>query len=234
MSDFAPPLPDSQKYSGAQHPVSPKYQHGKSVIPPTKSVNPDENPTFISLFSGKMDIHGGDLGFRKAMEWLQEGSNTLAKIIACIVVSEKPTALLATGKTKTKKGDGVAANEELMNFLPKLSTEEKDQMLNSDKEAYRMYEKSRRTWGAFADINVSMVRRVAYMALEHVDSTRSKIINQWFLKWRVRPHDIVDTNPVFVGCTKETVEIRMAQLRKHNLGAAYWSSQEVVAFFTKI
>jgi len=105
-----------------------------------------------SWFNGKDEINGKGDGYKAMLNWLKD--NRDAKIQVCTVFAEKPIQFLATGKTKSNKGDGVAVDDALLQYLPLHDNED----LVAARDAAK--------YGSFVRVNFTMVKRVALYGAE--------------------------------------------------------------------
>ena len=166
---------------------------------------------FAQMFAGrdKNDLSGE--GLAQARAWLNKSPNLVEKkAYACIVFSEKPANFLITGKSgredkQTVKNDGKAAlNQAIHAYLPQLEEEP------TDPESV----KRRREWGNFKNINLSMIRRVAFDVLENgTVLSDHKIVSNWKARWGEKPSRQDPNKPGWVKAAPESRRIRDEQIK---------------------
>jgi len=162
---------------------------------------------FAQLFNGREENSLSGEGYKQAEQWLHENEKTAGKkALACIVFVEKPSEFVITGKlrkNKDKGDDKGMLNDKILPFLPKL-----DMMPDDPKSIAK-----RANWGNFKLINLSMIRRVAYMAIEDdLLPAENKLVANWKLRWGNKPSEQDYTRQGWIRAAEATKRIRKDQL----------------------
>jgi hypothetical protein len=132
-----------------------KKTFASAIKPETSIKRVTLSELIVTWFNGKDEINGKGDGYKAMLNWLKE--NRDAKIQVCTVFAEKPIQFLATGKTKSNKGDGVAVNDALLQYLP----------LHEDEELVIARDVAK--YGSFIKVNFTMVKRVALYGAEYTN-----------------------------------------------------------------
>lgn len=134
-----------------------------------------------ALFQGNADILGSGDGYRHACEWWvkldknKKIRETAAK--ACIAFFDKPARFLAAGQVRKGKRLVEAVSQEdrmhsaLARLLPKLSP-----------DAAKDCKGDRKEWGEFANVNVSMTKRVAKFLIG-MEARELPAVAKWLEKY---------------------------------------------------
>jgi len=164
----------------------------------------------ILLFNGRDENNLFGEGYKLAKAWLHEKENQkIKRAYACLTFIEKPPLYLITGVSKKDK-DGAYTQDDnkghlddkIIKYLPVLTAIPKD----DDSKTKRQH------WGQFKLINMSMIRRVAFIAIEDkILPDNIKIVANFKARWGDTISFIDDTKPGWDKITGETLLIRKKQ-----------------------
>jgi hypothetical protein len=169
---------------------------------------------FLDLFHGKDQVSGHGEGYTLAYNWLKEQKNKRKTMFSCLIFYEKPIQFLAHGRTRNGKGDGEAVDKSILKYLPQL-----DASQIKDLEKEREHDK----YGAFINVNFTMVRRIALMTVE-MSWLVDPIVPQWTKGYGGIPTMYNLRAPKFIKMKKrETLDIKVGHLEEFKAEKPTWS-----------
>lgn len=185
----------------------------------SQSVN---NTAFIEAFHGYHEVGGGTVPYKKALDWMS-GQNEVnrARIIhVCVIIFSKPKTLLFSGRTRSQ----IAANADvgqtldpnLAQYVPHLTTANIQALTGTAKS---QFVESRKDWHPkWRSINLSMCRRIAFMAVEHM-APKIAVVKQLKKSFNnKKPSQLQETDLVVYSKVETTVNIlrtNIAEFKKH-------------------
>jgi hypothetical protein len=196
-------------------PVPPVPPVGETSTSAQEEVEDEEtiDEDFFDLFNGKEEISGRSKGYQDARMWLQEG-NSLRKMTTCLVFYEKPITFLVSGGTvNNRAGDGSSVDNRLLNYLP----QHEGAMLN------QAHLRSTIKFGAFKNVNFTMVRRVALLSLQKGWLTH-ELAQQWTKSYGGLPYDLNFDSTKWQRMTDESRRIKREGIEAFKEDRPYWIS----------
>jgi hypothetical protein len=167
---------------------------------------------FAALFNGREENNLSGKGYTDAKSWLMTpAKDTLKKALACVIFSEKPATFLITGKSgNADRGKEVKNDNKgklavaLKDYLPVLT-----QAPTDPKSVAKRAE-----WAEFSLINISMIRRVAFMAiLDDMLPAENHIVKNWIARWGKPTREPDMNKPGWSKGDDATRAIRQTQVR---------------------
>ena len=207
---------------------------------------------FLEMNQGKEEISGTGQSWTKTISWLEskvltgtgiDDKKLCAIIWACIMISEKPVLWLVNGRTgQSNKGDGIKWNPKMMLYIPSLTAEE---IASYDDESRQRFEEARNKYMVeeFRNINISMCRRIAFVALEHLQNCDFVPVAAWYSKYKSRPSMMTKSSLMKLGITnkttrhpdgidsygkavKGTLDIKVEQIQKFVRDKHHWAKKQ--------
>jgi len=183
----------------------------ENVQTTTNDVDYLNDTEFEQLFNGKYDVSTPSLAFDAAFNYL-ETVNARRSAQACVIFATKPLVYLVTGLTKQLKGDNIGVSVKLLKLLPHLPSENWSSITSL----------ARKKLGTWAYLNMSMIRRIAYMYIETFPE--EVICKQWIKLYGGSPNSI----RVVKGKGSETTKrILLENLTQFQSNSTLWSPSKL-------
>jgi hypothetical protein len=203
----------------------------------------DEETAFMN---GLNSLSGNGKGFNLMLAWLTSIKNPLQRyvsIISCIMCTFTPLRLIATGMTKSGT-KGAKWKVGSAKHLPQLDQDSFEAM-GAD-EGYKVewerggaklsFTAYRAKLGEYSHVNVTMMKRVAYTYLEHVDpqSVQHSIVNEYFDRFKVRPSAISKESLMTLPkpMSEESARILLENTSRFGAARKHWATLEMAEAFT--
>jgi len=189
------------------------------------ALKPDDE--FYEKFHGADEIFGKGKAFELMDKFLEDARKPLKLVkvfIACVVFMCKPTRYTLEGrKTKYDNPTSQMVDDEIAKYLPRHA--DKAAMQEASNEAME----KRQHWPeAFKLINTTMIRRVAFLALEIEKHLQSGHVSQQTLQWISKhgglpPSQMVGKAKIYMpGASAETIEIAEVQYAQWKADMSIW------------
>jgi hypothetical protein len=210
---------------------------GITVIPQDYSLDKLDNiiPHYLS---GSESLTGGGIAYDMMFNFYMMSTMKAVLLYACYAFVEKPLIYLMTGKTKNTQRNGNKVSDKLASILPKHTDEEMDliektQTLKGIPVEERMSSVRKSYPTAFKSLNISMMRKIAYVSLEYLPRDVHKGVTQMLEKYGTTPSTIdVTSNSFTKGLAAKSIAIKTEQINSHKAESKHWKTQKFKNLFS--